>query len=633
LLDGRLMSGTIHNRTHSCVSILAVGLVASIAFGHESDQYSVPVGREFADLRMHFSEMIYEKLAAARDRTNARIRHSLQGGRLTAETARLRSPHVVARAVWTEFPPFIHHVESLELELRSAKVRDRYPGLVIVHQPVFWIYHHWVLLLDFTKFTRLWRSSTIMVDGTYFGTDKFVHFVHMGHIYYTEYRKAVAAGLDEEQASRRAVALGTGDNLFLSENGMLGMLTTGIRSNADLAANYAGLKFYRNLTEEVYLGGERRPPLLVREGLYWRLNDHVHPHSDFFNVFITDHWDEALNPNSFGFGIAPFVREELEKRCRDVRSWYRDEHGRPLTRRQFARIAEELQTYFGEDYGYEKQSGEMVSIAECCFGAQEQPARSGSPEGDASFPENPGYGPSSENSPVAVDAFGRSPLWWAAAKGQEEKVTRLLEQGYDCNRADIDGETPLHAAARWGHGTVAEQLLASGADVNARTYYGLTPLHLAVRELRPETVRTLVEHGAEVNAKDAFGCTPLHDAAARGHEACTRLLLGAGAVPTMQDDYGTTPLHRAAREGNASVVAILLRQGADPAIPNAPGKTAYDEARERGHDAVLRQLFEGSRSLRRSVKAGVSMKPEREGADARQTEGTIVRATSSKTAP
>jgi ankyrin repeat protein len=593
--------------------------------------------------------MVYEKLEAAAERTNARIRRSLRNGRQTAETVRLRSPQVVARAVWMEFPPFIHHVESLELELRSAKLRDRYPGLVIVHQPVFWIYHHWVLMLDFTKFTRLWRSSTIMVDGTYFGTDKFVHFVHMGHIYYTEYRKAVTAGLNEGQASRRAVALGTGDNLFLSENGMLGMLTTGIRSNADLAANYAGLKFYRNLTEEVQFGVEGRAPLLVRDGLYWRLNDHVHPHSDFFNVFITDHWDEALNPNSFGFGIAPFVREGLEKRCADVRSWYRDEHGQPLTRQRFARIADELQTYFGEDYGYEKQTSEIVSIAECCFGVSEQPALLGSREGGAPFLEKAGdgeshtfellsggtvgYGLSARNTAETVDRFGRSPLWWAAAKGQKEEVARLLEQGYEPSHADVDGETPLHAAARWGHRTVAENLLENGADVNAKTFYELTPLHLAVRELRGDTVGTLVDHGADVNAKDVFGCTPLHDAAAHGDEACTMLLLEAGAVPTIQDHHGTTPLHRAAREGSASVVAVLLLRGADPAISNAPGKTAYDEARERGHDAVLRQLFEGSRSLRRSAKAGASMDAKREVSDARQTERAVAHATPSKTVP
>ena len=63
-------------------------------------------------------------------------------------------------------------------------------------------------------------------------------------------------GVDESTAVAQAVPLSTGNNLLLSENWLLGRFTTGIRSNADLAANYAGFKFYRNLTEPVR---HRRP--------------------------------------------------------------------------------------------------------------------------------------------------------------------------------------------------------------------------------------------------------------------------------------------------------------------------------------------------------------------------------------
>ena len=86
------------------------------------------------------------------------------------------------------------------------------------------------------------------------------------------------------------------------------MLTTGIRSNADLAANYAGFKFYRNLTEEVRIGDRVMPPMLVRQGPYWRLNDQVQPDSDFFTAFITPHWNEALNPNVYAIVTDARVR-------------------------------------------------------------------------------------------------------------------------------------------------------------------------------------------------------------------------------------------------------------------------------------------------------------------------------------
>src|SRR5207344_20116 len=103
------------------------------------------------------------------------------------------------------------------------------------------------------------------------------------------YLSARKQGLEEPEAVARSVQLSAGNNLFLSENGLLGMLTTGIRSNGDLAANYAGFKFYRNLTEEVRIGNRVMAPMLVRQGPYWRLNDHVQPHSDFFTAFITPH--------------------------------------------------------------------------------------------------------------------------------------------------------------------------------------------------------------------------------------------------------------------------------------------------------------------------------------------------------
>ena len=43
----------------------------------------------------------------------------------------------------------------------------------------------------------------------------------------------------------------------------------------------------------------------------------------------------------------------LRSRCPDILDWYRDEHGRRLTRQQFAEIEDELSTFYGEEYGYE----------------------------------------------------------------------------------------------------------------------------------------------------------------------------------------------------------------------------------------------------------------------------------------
>ena len=565
---------------------LLVALLPTTGTGHESDQYTVPAGREFADLRLYFAHEIHDLLESAVRKTNARIAQSLQDGQPTARTEHLQQPGTIAQAVLFEFPPVMVYIETMELRLRNPKVRGQYPGLVVAYLPTFWIYHHWALLLDPTKLVRLGRSSTIMIDGHYLGTDKLAHFFHMGYIYYNDFRRGLEAGVSEEEARNHAFGLGAGGHPIFSENALLGMFTTGVRSNADLAANYTGFKFFRNLTEEVRIRGEMQPPMLVRDGVYWRLNDHVHPHSDFFTIFVTDHWDEALNPSTYGPGIGACIKQELRRRCGSLHAWYRDEHGRPHPREYFAERMRELSTYYGEDYGHQGVPEEMVSIANCCF---EDEATTGADEGGDQKQVMLVSHATADNDmadTAAVDApdqYGRTALWWAARHGDLAEISRLLAAEAEVDAADIDGETPLHCAARWGFGAVAELLLQGGADPQSAGLYGVTPLHLAARGLYEDVIQALLAHGADVDARDAFGCTALHDVAARSAPDLVAKLVEAGASPLATDNQGTTPLHRAAREGDARTVALLLTLGAERDRMNHAGRRPYDEALASGN--------------------------------------------------
>lgn len=551
-------------------------LAARPLFAHETDQFSVPVGRPMADLRHLFAEDASRRISDAVVSLNERIERSLQEGKPTNATRQYYSPAVVARTVYNRFPSVIAHVEQLESRLHSGTVKARYPGLVVAYRPTFWVYHHPLLVIDPTKLVRLKRCSTAMVDGHYFGTDKYVHFVHMGHIYYESYTGALKRGASEQEAVRSAIDLATGANLFLSENTILGMFTTGIRSNADLAANYCGFKFFRNLTEPVMLKGAIRPPLLVRDGLYWKLADHVRPNSDFFAWFISDHWDEALLPNVYlGNIIAECVRQGVKSRCPDLLEWYRDENGMRRSRDDFFRTTAELRTYYGEDYGFKGNINDMVTIATVCFDTDGTRRANG----DA---DEPVLLTSESNLPGSAGRAGS--LYQASCDGDMRRVQQLLGQAASINETDLDGQTALHCAVRWGHAELASLLLGRGANVNAQAKYGLTPLHIAVREYRPETVRLLLEGGANANAADEFGCTPLHDAAGRGYTVIAAQLLQAGAEVNAADSGGTTPLHRAARGGYGPTVQILLKAGADGAARNTIQRTPADEAGSRGHD-------------------------------------------------
>ena len=573
-----------HRIIRRVLLVLCMGAVAS---GHETDQFSVPVGREFADLRVHFSTQFFDALGDVRDKLNARIRRSLRDGQPTSSTAHLQSPETVAGAVLGEFPTAILYVVSLELELRMPALRDRYPGLIVAHLPAVGIYDHWTLLLDLTKLSRLGRSSTIMIDGTYLGTDKIVHFVHMGYLYHSTYRAARRAGASENQATQKAVSLGAGANPLLSENTFLGLLATGVRSNADLAANYAGLQFYRNLTEAVRIEGSIRPPMLVRDGEFWRLNDHVVPHSDFFTVFVSDHWDEALNPNTYGLGITGIVGERLRERCREVIAWYRDERRRVRTQHGFALLADQLSTFYGEDYGYTGEPDRMASIANCCFNDDDS----------QDLRPTATIASTGQTDGATKDSLERSPLWWAARDGRLSDVRTLLDSHPDVNAQDVDGETALHCAARWGHTLVAEILLDQGANPDAQNVYGITPLHLAVRGARHDVVAALLSDGADASIRDEFGCTPLHDAASRGDERSVKLLLAAGSDPNVQDIHGSTPLHHSARKGQRAAASLLVAHGAAPYYRNTFGRLPIEEA-ESADDSRLAEFLAASLNAR-----------------------------------
>lgn len=143
-------------------------------------------------------------------------------------------------------------------------------------------------------------GPTINIGGNYIGTDKIGHFFSQGRKFYRRYRRSGSEG----EAARWSV---------VTETGLFGSLTTGVRSNADLVANYEGYRFYRGLLHSGVVGA--KPAIYRWEGgslvqqrpFTWR--DHV-------NAF----WDEALNPNVYGSGLLPAVEERLLRLCADFRA-------------------------------------------------------------------------------------------------------------------------------------------------------------------------------------------------------------------------------------------------------------------------------------------------------------------------
>jgi len=107
------------------------------------------------------------------------------------------------------------------------------------------------------------------------------------------------------------------------------------------------------------------------------------------------------------------------------------------------------------------------------------------------------------------DRTGRTPLHWAAVKGNKEVAEFLIAKGANLEAIDRTGRTPLHQAALEGHDGVAILLINKGANVHARDPMGGTPLHCAAISAVDIILLALIAKKADVNAKDSEGKTPI----------------------------------------------------------------------------------------------------------------------------
>jgi hypothetical protein len=336
------------------------------ASAHETDQFTAPDPSHFVDLGPQLTAWYYDALQQAVDRANARIDAAVRREALPGELAALESTDDIVKTVDAGFLPGNDLVDSLERELADEQASGKHPpGKLLRYRDIGHnIYTHAFFILDYKYLSRFVYSSTIKAFGVMVGTDKFGHFSSMGVSYYWAYEMARRRGASEEQAMHRAVAIGTDGTM--SEAGLMGIVSTGDYANGDLAANFAGFLFYRNLTEPMQIHGALRPPLLQRDGPHWRLAPHVRSDSDFFAPFISDHWNEALNPGWFMPSMRPAIRQTVRAHTADLIRAYVPPEARLTPRQYLAARRAELSTYYGVDYGHRGSDESLVAIDNTC---------------------------------------------------------------------------------------------------------------------------------------------------------------------------------------------------------------------------------------------------------------------------
>jgi hypothetical protein len=335
----------------------------------ETDQFNLPPV-PLADIAPEVEAHVAENLQTALDKLNTEIAvhercisgasESGPAGPCLSEKhersrlEELRSPDAVVKAVYDQLGKgTIFHantgnwLNSHKFEHEPSRYKAPFTESI-----------YWELPINYATL-----SPTIRMYGVEFGTDKLDHMFQQGYTYYRKYAAALKEGKSENEALKAAVRWGRS-----TENLFYGYAVSGVYSNADLAANIAGLKFYQNLTRDIQLGTDTKPSILTLTGGKWMFTRNFiidgtsGGANSILGPLITDHLNEALNPSNYLPVLYNLVKRTVKKRaCPEWRAAFPT-----LTRYDLAKRTDALTTWNGLDYGYKKTS-RQVHLDELCF--------------------------------------------------------------------------------------------------------------------------------------------------------------------------------------------------------------------------------------------------------------------------
>jgi hypothetical protein len=340
-------------------------LLAQSVAAFETDQYNLPP-EPLGDIGDELAEYVEQNLKKAIDKTNAEIarrqscldknaaeRRSGKCESAEKELARLRflrSDAAIAREVFKPLGggifPFTRSatwVESHRFKVQPAVYKTDYLDSIHLTVP--------------TNYVTI--SPTVKVYAAEFGTDKIAHFFQQGYTYYKISEQAAAKGLTQENAARKAISWGQ-----KTERTYFGTLVSGVYSNADLAANYVGMLFYRGLTREIKIKDVTRPAVLLLKNGIWILNPNFNLRKSLIKPFFTEHLNEALNPSIFSnlIGLRTYVRRVVKKQS--CKQWLTQKPD--LTESNLNELTQKLVRWNNEDYGF-TESKNFITIANTCF--------------------------------------------------------------------------------------------------------------------------------------------------------------------------------------------------------------------------------------------------------------------------
>lgn len=160
--------------------------------------------------------------------------------------------------------------------------------------------------------------------------------------------------------------------------------------------------------------------------------------------------------------------------------------------------------------------------------------------------------------PSSVDKDGHTPLIVAVATGNEDLLLEVLKYPHDLAHQDAKGCTAVWFAAARGHNSILERLLELGGPPTTSKENAVTPLMVAVIAGNHDAIPLLVAAGAPVDEGEDGG-TALLFAVLRNDPVSVRTLLEHGADPSRRYK-STTLVEKARKKGYTEVERLLLGQ-------------------------------------------------------------------------
>ncbi|KAL9017830.1 MAG: hypothetical protein Q9185_004845 [Variospora sp. 1 TL-2023] len=170
------------------------------------------------------------------------------------------------------------------------------------------------------------------------------------------------------------------------------------------------------------------------------------------------------------------------------------------------------------------------------------------------------------------DSWCRTPLMWAAWRGDSQSVSILLEHGADPHATSSDGNSVLIYATYGGSLECMKLILDTGADINQMSQSLLSPA-MGGSQLGDNTAiaKVRLTRGAAIEASRQQKFTPLYVAALTNNAESLAFLLDCGASTDVRDWNCSTPLSMAISFSNHRMAEELIKRGAD--LNTAPAFT------------------------------------------------------------